>query len=475
MKAERYVRWTSVLIGALILFLAGLWLARFFVVQANFAPIAALLLLFCLVTRKRRRNLFYVLFCALLFMSGYWRGISFVGEVQAYDEIYDQQLTYTVTATEDAVYSDRGQITFGAGNVEVNDKQLPGTINIEGFGVPAVYAGDRLLVIGSLRPARGLSQGWLNYAQLSVVERDNSLIGNLRREFAAGLQNALPEPLSSFALGLLVGTRNTLSDAVNEELVTVGLIHIVAVSGYNVTVLTNAAQKLFARRSRYQAVLAAGLLVVLFLLFTGYSPSIVRAAVVSLLSLFAWYYGRKFRPVLILLLSAAITAWVNPLYLWSSIGWYLSFTAFFGVLVLAPLIMQRLPRKLHKNIFASVTLETTAAQLCTLPIILFVFGRLSIISILANVLVVPFTPVAMLMSLFAGIGGMINQYAATLLSWPARIILDYILSITSLLSKLPFADVQVSITLWQLVVIYVMIVGVSYLLYRRSHAIILDK
>jgi len=74
----------------------------------------------------------------------------------------------------------------------------------------------------------------------------------------------------------------------------------------------------------------------------GTSASIVRAAVISVLTLAAWYYGRAIRPLLLLLLAAAVTAYANPVYLWADISWYLSFLAFFGILVLGPLVTSRL-------------------------------------------------------------------------------------------------------------------------------------
>src|SRR5690606_12381438 len=110
-----------------------------------------------------------------------------------------------------------------------------------------------------------------------------------------------------------------------DHLTKVGLIHIVAVSGYNLTIIINACRRLLQKRSRFQTLVLSLSLIGTFLLFTGYSPSIVRAALVSGLSLGLWFLGRRIKPVPLLFLAAAITAGANPLYLWSNIGWYLSF------------------------------------------------------------------------------------------------------------------------------------------------------
>src|SRR5690606_1903143 len=145
-----------------------------------------------------------------------------------------------------------------------------------------------------------------------------------------------------FGMGLLVGVRNTLPEETSEQLRHVGLTHIIAVSGYNLTVIVMACRRLLAKRSKFQTTFACLALIGVFLLLTGSHPPIVRAAVISVLSIGAWYYGRKVKPLVILMVAAAITVLANPVYLWSSVSWWLSFLAFFGVLVLAPLVAKRL-------------------------------------------------------------------------------------------------------------------------------------
>lgn len=98
---------------------------------------------------------------------------------------------------------------------------------------------------------------------------------------------SLPEPLASIALGLLVGQRNTLPANLTQALLMVGLTHIIAVSGYNLTILLQAARKLLGDHSKVLSTAAALVLVFGFLLVAGASASIVRAAVISILGLSA--------------------------------------------------------------------------------------------------------------------------------------------------------------------------------------------
>ena len=164
----------------------------------------------------------------------------------------------------------------------------------------------------------------MSYADISVLATTNSLIDNLRTKFVVGVETALPEPAASFAIGLLVGQRSLLPDYLMEALTIVGLVHIVAVSGYNLTIIVNFVRRIGSKLSRFQLLFVSLLLIYGFILISGFSPSIVRASLVSLLSLVAWYFGRKIRPGLLILLVASITAFFSPYYIWSDIGWYLA-------------------------------------------------------------------------------------------------------------------------------------------------------
>lgn len=463
-------RWTSVLIFCLILFLAGLGFARLKICSPSLFVASLMSVFVALLAKRRHAKLFFVALIFFGFVAGWFQGSLFMQKVARYETLFNQQVTLEVVALEDSTYNDKSQMEFTAHNIGAvsHGVALPGQIVVNGFGVPMVYKGDRLRLEGKLYPRRGNNIAGMSFAQITLLERNPSPIDTLRRNFAAAMQNVLPEPLASFGLGLLIGQRATLGKTVTDELTAVGLIHIVAVSGYNLTVIIMICRRLSEKRSRYQSLVTSLCLIGLFLLLTGNSPSIVRAAIVSLISLVTWYFGRNVRSVLLLLLAAALTAGVNPLYLWSNVGWYLSFTAFFGVLVLAPLIIARLKKSLQENMLVQVLVETTAAQLCTLPVLLFIFGRLSVISIIANLLVVPLVPLAMLLGLIAGLAGLTNFTLSGVVAIPAKLILRYMLNISTLLSKVPFANVQVQISVTHMIGLYGLILLLTLSLWFKN-------
>lgn len=388
----------------------------------------------------RRRWGALLLAALVAFGFGVWRGENFARRLIVYDQLSQQKVTLVGTADSDAVYGKNYQLAFTLKQAEIQQPypaKLTGTLSIAGFGEPAIYRGDRIVVTGKLYKTRGNNLAGISYATLHVTQRNMTPIDNLRRKFAAGLQTALPEPLASFGMGLLVGQRNTLPDDVSHTLLVVGLTHIIAVSGYNLTIILRASGKMLANRSKYQYMCCSVGLMFLFLTIAGLSPSIVRASVVSGLGLAAWWYGRKVKPLVLLLLSAAITGWANPVYVWGNISWYLSFLAFFGVLVLAPLVTYRLFRGREPNLVIAVVIESLCAEVMTLPYVLHIFGQMSLVAIPANVLVVALVPLAMLLVMVAGLAGMLISPIVGWFAWPAKLLLTYMLDVAELLSRIP--------------------------------------
>jgi competence protein ComEC len=269
----------------------------------------------------------------------------------------------------------------------------------------------------------------MSYADINVIATTNSLIDNIRTKFIIGIETSLPEPAASFAIGILVGQRSLLPEYLMEALTIVGLVHIVAVSGYNLTIIVNFVRRIGSKLSRFQLLFISLLLIYGFILISGFSPSIVRASLVSFLSLTAWYFGRKIRPALLILLVASITAFYNPYYIWSDIGWYLSFLAFVGILIIAPILIS-LFRIKNNNGFASMAVESFSAQLMTTPLIMMIFGRVSLIGIIANIIIVPLVPLAMFFSFIAGLIGAILPNLSAYLAIPARLLLNLMILIT---------------------------------------------
>jgi competence protein ComEC len=441
---------TNIIIIFSIFLLFGIFIAKYLVPISYFY-----FLIFGLLTLLfyRLKYLFIVTLVLAAFSLGLWRGGLLQEQNLSYKDYYYQKVTVTGIASEDGFYSSGSQLEFTVGSVKIDGKSVPGKVKIKGYGAPAVYRYDLVEATGKMYPTVGSRQASISYADINVLATTNSLIDNIRTKFVIGVETALPEPAASFAIGILVGQRSLLPEYLMEALIIVGLVHIVAVSGYNLTIIVNFVRKIGSKLSRFQLMFISLLLIYGFILISGFSPSIVRASLVSLLSLVAWYFGRKIRPALLILLVASITAFYSPYYVWSDIGWYLSFLAFIGILIIAPIIAKVMRIK-SSNDLANMAVESFSAQLMTTPLIMMIFGRVSVIGLIANVLIVPLVPVAMLLSFIAGIAGILLPSLSPYLAVPARLLLNLIILITEKLSTVPNAYKLMTVSFMAMSLLY---------------------
>ena len=151
----------------------------------------------------------------------------------------------------------------------------------------------------------------------------------------------------------------------------------------------------------------------------------LRASFVVILSLICWYYGRHIHPARLILLAAATTLIISPSYI-SELGWLLSFASFSGIMIVAPFLTkffygpQRKPGFLPSTIISTLS----ASILCT-PILLYFFGSISLISIFANLLILPTISIAMGLTFLTGVFAIFLPFLANLVSKLALIVFDY--------------------------------------------------
>ncbi len=260
----------------------------------------------------------------------------------------------------------------------------------------------------------------------------------------------LPEPEAGLARGLLLGGSDELPDAVAEAFRTVGLSHIVAVSGYNISVLAGGLFLLGILLGWYrkQAVWLTLLGIVLFVCLVGAPASAVRAALMAGITFFALLSARPADGLSLLCLAGALMLVANPLLLRYDIGFQLSFAATFAILISAP---ARARMRFRSWIIGSVTetiLITSTVLVFVIPLSLFHFGTLSPYALLSNVLVLPLVPVAFLLSFAVVLLGWVPGLGAGL-GWLAYGALHGALFLGDRLADLPGAGMTFSgVTAW---------------------------
>lgn len=255
----------------------------------------------------------------------------------------------------------------------------------------------------------------------------------------------ISEPHASLLVGILLGVQSTIPDDVLESFSATGTSHLLVISGWNISVIIVGITSLLAlfHIPRKRAALCSLPLIVLYVLLVGASPSVVRAAVMGSLSVVAILVDRESEAWTSLVFACAGMALLDPHVLWD-IGFQLSALATAGLFAFARPIEQVLtargPLRWGGLRWTVEPLTATlAASLASLPILLYHFGRLSLIAPLANVVMLPVVPYAMLFGALATVAGMIwlalGQMLA-LLAWP---FLQWLLVAARWLGRVPGA------------------------------------
>lgn len=339
------------------------------------------------------------------------------------------------------------------------------------------FYGDKVWLTGRLAEAKEFNdfdyKGYLErqnvYALMkypkAIVLKTNA--GNpvvekllaLKYIFIAQVNKVLPEPYSSLLLGILIGARKSLPQEIIDNFNTTGTSHIIAISGYNISIIASALGFLvyvFGRKSAFVITLG---IILLFVIISGASASVIRAALMGGLLLTSSRIGRLYAITPALCFAAACMILVNPKILYWDAGFQLSFLATAGIVYGLP-VLEGLTEKVPRFFgLKTALLITFAAILATLPLVLLLFGRLSVSAPLVNLLVLPAVPPAMFFGFFSAL-----PFFGAGFAFIAQLLLWYILHIIGFFAAVKYSAFDLKLQLWQFYLLYIGLVGVYFLL-----------
>lgn len=256
---------------------------------------------------------------------------------------------------------------------------------------------------------------------------------------------------SSLLLGIVFGFKETFSNDFKNALKTAGVLHVIAASGMNVSMVGGFLALLFSRlpiRRQIGLIVTVGTLF-FYALLSGFEPSIVRATLMGSFAYGALLLGRQNSSYLNLLFTSFIMLLVSPVTLFD-LGFELSFLSTLGILSLKPTFDTHF--RVLRNIFVFDDFATTlSAQLATLPLVLSVFGSYSPISILVNLLVLWTIPLLMVLGMFASLIAFLAPYISGVflyLSYPLLFFFEKIVVFFSSFARpLEIQSLPISITI----------------------------
>ncbi len=358
--------------------------------------------------------------------------------MRSIDDTQYSKAVVTGVVVGEPFWDDKRTYVFYLSDLVVNGQPVAGDLRVKSL-VGNAREGYRVRVQGKVMPSLGRASSAMSYAKVTVLSMQQSLLVQAKSEFSKGVRRGLPEPAASFVLGILIGARSTLPKELQNMMAVIGLSHLVAVSGYNLTIITLGMQRLVGRRWQWAGLMATLWLIVGFVVLTGASASIVRAGIMSTLFLLATYYGRRLEVLTCLALGIIVTLSWGPSYI-TDLGWQLSFLALGGIVLLTPVVQTLIPKRF--GVLGEIAAVSIAAQLATMPLIALIFGSLSIVAPLANVLILPLVPLLMFVGFVVGVVGMLVPTLAYALFWPAAWLVGGLIDAMRYLSSLPLASVQ---------------------------------
>ena len=450
-----------------LVYLSAAWLAGVYLGLASgaaavVAPLwaAACAALACLWWAKARLR--WALLAGAVLALGIWRGGIALSPPDAghVANLNEREIVLRGQVETEPEYERGGQRFVVAAEQWLDGQHaqpLHGRVWIAAPRFPQVRVGDEVELIGRLETppqfdtfsfrdylARQGIYSLVRYPRLRVLAAGAGAapLATAREALSGSLARALPEPQSALAASLLLGDTSRLPDDLVEAFRATGTGHILAVSGWQVSIVVGLLSGIslpFARgRVLRFGVVALG--AVGYALLAGGAPAVTRAGLMAVLSLLALQLGRPRDGLVGLALACFLmTAYQPPTLL--DIGFQLSALATLGLIALGPRFQLRFRRA--PLWLGSVLATTLAAQVAVLPLTAVAFQVVSPASLLVNLAAVPTVPGAMEWSAAAAVLGLLWPPLGAAAGWVAWLYLTALTWVVEMGSRFPYASLNV--------------------------------
>ena len=290
-----------------------------------------------------------------------------------------------------------------------------------------------------------------------------------KSKLGAGIEQNFPSSQSSLLKAMILGDKAGLTDEFKDTLNKAGIRHLTAISGMHITILINLLMLVFLGLGlwRKQALWLTMAFILLFVVMTGLQASTIRASIMGLVFLLGQNFGRTGNSLRAVVFVAGLMLAFNPFLLFET-GFQLSFLAVLGINYLFPIFsnwLRKLPNFFQlKNILAM----SLSAQIFTLPILIYSFGRISLVAPFTNILVLPFLPFIIVLGFLSAFFGIFSHFMALIFVFPCWLFLGYLLKISNIFSSFAFSSIHLNIS-WLWLVIFYLILGVLIWHWKREH------
>ena len=311
----------------------------------------------------------------------------------------------------------------------------------------------------------------MSYPQIEVVSRGNgnfvqSFLFSDKEKFLDKINFLIPNPESIFMGGLLFGEKADFDKTLKQNFVNTGMIHLVTLSGYKITMIAGWFMAIFIFLPKILGIWIGILGIWLFVLMTGGAASAVRAGIMATLALFARATGRNYDVARALLLTAIVMILLNPFVLVYDVSFQLSFIGTIAIIFYVPKIEKYFLWVTKKFGLREIIAMTCAIYIFVAPFILYEMGSFSLVTLPANILIMPLFPLSMIFGFLTIFIGLVSNVLAVPFAYISYFLLHYELWVINFFANLSFASFNFpNFPLFLTILIYCYFI---YLLFGRS-------
>ncbi|MFW6359062.1 MAG: ComEC/Rec2 family competence protein [Chroococcales cyanobacterium] len=363
---------------------------------------------------------------------------------------------------------------FWLNSEQLNNETVTGKlyVTVPLLQATGIYPGDSVRIKGLLyQPKESSNPGGFNFkaylasqgsfaglsgrevSKIEDVEGKSWGWWRLRQRIIRAQLSWLGSPKGQLVSSMVLGRRAVdLPYNIRDDFIETGLAHVLAASGFHVSLILGVALAL-TRPLSSQVQFGVGLATLLIYVgLTGVQPSVARAAIMGFGALFGLVTERKVIPLGSLLLAAILLLIINPLWIWD-LGFQLSFLATLGLVTTMPAVVQRLDWL--PPAIATIIAIPIAIFPWVLPIQLYVFGVIAPYSIVVNIITVPLIIIISLGGMISALAALIYPLSGSAIAWLLNYPVSGLLTIVSFFASLPGNSVALgTISLVQLMILY---------------------
>ena len=307
--------------------------------------------------------------------------------------------------------------------------------------------------------------------RLLAENKGNPIVSALllvKHAFENSVDKNVSEPNASLISAIIVGARHSVPQNILDMLRLVGIIHIVILSGYAITIVAESVRRFFSRFGFRASIILASISIVLFALMTGAGAMVVRASIMALLAFLSKALSRKHDVVRALALTLFVMVLWNPMILVFDTSFQTSLLAVCGLIFVSPIFEKKFTKVSASFGFKEIFISTLAAQIFVLPYIIYITGNLSLFAVPANLFVLIVLPMTMLFGMLSGVVGMISSILAFPFSAMAYFLTSYELFIAKFFSAIPFSSINIPMPFWAVLIIYAILIFFVRRFYRKE-------